>query len=119
MVRLPAAYRPTLLAEVSLSSTAQHLMRQHFHAPLFLSDLLPPAHRHLFEDEEGRARSPTVEPQPSARPAESYHRWSYHWARTLTLYPSTLASSEPLTLILTLSPPNAASLHPSPDARER
>uniref|UniRef100_A0A7S2JM85 Uncharacterized protein n=1 Tax=Haptolina brevifila TaxID=156173 RepID=A0A7S2JM85_9EUKA len=52
--RLIGSRRPTLLADVSRSATAQELFGGSFTMPLLLSDLLPPRHRHLFEDDEGR-----------------------------------------------------------------
>ena len=45
---------PTLLADASLSPSAQQHMRAHFSRPLFLAELLPPRRRTLLEDDEGR-----------------------------------------------------------------
>jgi hypothetical protein len=45
---------PTLLADASLSNEARRHMKEHFEAPLFLTELLPQEHRHEFEDSQGR-----------------------------------------------------------------
>ena len=53
--RLISPRRPTLLsADAALGAKARSQMSKHFDQPLYTAELLPPRHRALFEDVEGR-----------------------------------------------------------------